>query len=626
MKDRMETGCAGTRLSRRAKWTTWVGAVAAGVLVFGISAPGTVQANPASEPGEPVAVASGSIESTDETSDPVDSVIGSEPEEQLADRAGSRRGGRAARNFATPRRGEITIVRMLVRARSVPRLTLTAAGSRRALHSVTGVGGVRRLARSGAWVKYGVTVPVFKWKNRRSVNERAGLTLDVQARGLRVIKSRIVKRADKRRAPKEMCTRVTALDINLTGASRVRMQNRVLLGRLPKGFSRARHLGAFAVQQACGLPVPRSFLNVLRGVRLPAVRSATETRSSLTVRSAPAINSGAGTTDAVVLVSGWTSETPFTSPGNVCSASGNSAGGTFSYVDAALQAAGLPVFTAPTMGGSGAVDPSAIGVGTCAEAQLPASMTLNTLGDADTNAANLASFLNYLHTQFGIVRVWLVGHSDGGIWSRGAIDYSSAMPGISVQSITTIDTPHTGAFAADLSENIMGHNCDSLDLVCKAFVDGLTDLMADDAPGAALPELTSTYMSAWNSRMIGVMGALPLWVISADGVNDPHIASWIGDENDVNEAGDDPYVNPNDIVVGISSQQAAGLTTMGVIQTRACFDTVNALHTTLPTAISDSLAAVDLINTTAAVTDVPQTVTNVEAVLAGNPPGGACSS
>lgn len=589
-----------------------------GALALPVSATATTGPPAASAPAS--AAPTGSAASVPASAGPESAGLES-PDE----RAGRHRLRRSRVRFGTPTRGEITLVRMLVQARSMPQLSLAARGSRRALRSVTGVGGVRRLSKSGSASTYGITVPVFKWKERGTTNRAARLTLDIRARDLRVIESRVHQRVYSDRVRGEMCTRVRALDIDLRRATRVSIQKRLLLGRLPAGFGHADHVGAFAVQRACGIAVPRSFLNALRGVHRSAARSLPADRSSFEPRSAPSVNSATGTKDAVVLVSGWTSETPFTSPGKVCSAAGNSAGGTFSYLDAALQAAGLPVYTAPTIAGSGAVSPSAIGVGTCAEEQLPASMTLNTVGDVDTNSANLASFLNHLHQEFGVVRVWLVGHSDGGIWSRGAIDYSSAMPGISVQSITTIDTPHTGAFAADLSENIMGHNCDELDLVCKAFVDGLTDLMADDAPGAALPELTSTYMAGWNSRMVGVMGALPLWAISANGVNDPDISTWIGDDNDVTSAGDDPYVNPNDIVVGISSQQAAGLTSQGVVRTLACFDPVNALHTTLPSAVADSLDAVDLINTTAAVTDIPQTSTNVQSVLAGNPPTGACS-
>lgn len=58
----------------------------------------------------------------------------------------------------------------------------------------------------------------------------------------------------------------------------------------------------------------------------------------------------------------------------------------------------------------------------------------------------LLHFLEYLHTNYGITDVVLVGHSNGGMWSCAAIKVLNAinLP-IRVRSLVTISTPRMGS-------------------------------------------------------------------------------------------------------------------------------------------------------------------------------------
>src|SRR5215213_2957538 len=95
----------------------------------------------------------------------------------------------------------------------------------------------------------------------------------------------------------------------------------------------------------------------------------------------------ASAADAVVLVSGFTTSTPFSTSAAACA---GQEGSTWSpNVAPALKGAGLLVFTAPE--GEGAKAPApCVGAGQPAP---PASATIDTGGDADTNGRALASFL-----------------------------------------------------------------------------------------------------------------------------------------------------------------------------------------------------------------------------------------
>jgi len=153
---------------------------------------------------------------------------------------------------------------------------------------------------------------------------------------------------------------------------------------------------------------------------------------------------------AVVLVSGFDTSTPFSTP--ACPTSGR--GSTWSPATspaATLTAAGLPVFTAPVANGGQAPPASCLG-GQTPDIPSGGSMVINSNGELAANQQALVNFLQFLNTSYGITHVALVGHSDGGLWSRAAITQlrDDGSP-VTVDSLTTIGTPHIGSFGADLA-------------------------------------------------------------------------------------------------------------------------------------------------------------------------------
>jgi triacylglycerol lipase len=253
-------------------------------------------------------------------------------------------------------------------------------------------------------------------------------------------------------------------------------------------------------------------------------------------------------TDAVVLVSGFTTSTPFSTSAAGCA---GKEGSTWSpNVAPTLKKTGLTVFTAPE--GEAAKAPTPC-VGAGQAAPDPSTTTIDTGGDADTNGKALAAFLAFLRDQYGVTTVQLVGHSDGGIWSRAALTQSGAYGnGLTVQSLTTLGTPHTGAFTADLLEAMNGATCDFADEIeqdiCDAFEDVL-DVLSKQMGPTALKELTNTYMASWNPQQR--IGSCAVTTVAGDHVNIPLIG-WLLPS----------YYNRSDGLVGVASALAEGSTTL----------------------------------------------------------------
>ena len=129
---------------------------------------------------------------------------------------------------------------------------------------------------------------------------------------------------------------------------------------------------------------------------------------------------------AVVLVSGGGLRTPFTTPTQACKDGDGfqAAGSTKTALRKYLLERGKQVYTAPTMDNWGPVtEPrrDSIGPFTGCPDQLPESMTILSTGDWNAGGERLARFLGYLNTRYGVTDVDLVGHSNGGVWSRAAI-------------------------------------------------------------------------------------------------------------------------------------------------------------------------------------------------------------
>lgn len=225
---------------------------------------------------------------------------------------------------------------------------------------------------------------------------------------------------------------------------------------------------------------------------------------------------------AVAFVSGFTTTTPFTSSAPQCAGQEGSTWGAPTGAPALLRAAGYAVFTAP-VGNHGRVAAPCAAPG---QPVPPGSATIDSNGDVDANGRALLTFLSFLRASYGITNVQLVGHSDGGLWSRSAFtQYPSAnAPTPTVQSLTTLGTPHTGSYAADLAEYVHDGECDTSGLeqeICELVLPVLDDMIGDLGDDA-VKELSSSYLAGWNRQQ--TIGC-PVTVVAGTYVA---LSSWIG--------------------------------------------------------------------------------------------------
>ena len=249
----------------------------------------------------------------------------------------------------------------------------------------------------------------------------------------------------------------------------------------------------------------------------------------------------------MVLVSGFTTSTPFSTPAANCA---GMEGDTWSLsVAPALKAAGYQVFTAPEGPNSDGSAPGnapspCVGPGQQAP---PPDVTVNTGGDVDDNGQFLGQFLAFLNQDFGVTDVQLVGHSDGGIWSRSAINQPANYPGVTITSLTTLGTPHEGSFVADLAVGIGGLDCQAGgNGILKYLCDGVQEIesiISSVLGPTALNELTSSFTSTWNAKQS--IGSCPVTTVAGTYVQAPFVGFLLPE-----------YYNPSDTVVGQSSALA----------------------------------------------------------------------
>ena len=266
----------------------------------------------------------------------------------------------------------------------------------------------------------------------------------------------------------------------------------------------------------------------------------------LSLSLAPTALAQTATAPAVVLVSGFTTQTPFSTSAAGCAGKEGPTWGPPGIVASTLKAAGLNVFTAPIANGGGAPPAPCTGPG---QATPPQSAVINSNGDVNDNGAALAQFLAFLRSSYGVTSVQLVGHSDGGLWSRSAITQDSAYAGVSIPSLTTLGTPHTGSFAADLGVYLNNGQCDTtgwIQDVCEVFQSLLDKVLAGIGP-VAVEQLTSTFLATWNKQQ--QIGSCP-------------VTGYAGTYEDFSYIPFE-YLNPSDGVVGQASAlntEASGLT------------------------------------------------------------------
>ena len=215
----------------------------------------------------------------------------------------------------------------------------------------------------------------------------------------------------------------------------------------------------------------------------------------------------------------------------------------------ALKAAGYQVFTAPEGPNSDGSAPGnapspCVGPGQQAP---PPDVTVNTGGDVDDNGQFLGQFLAFLNQDFGVTDVQLVGHSDGGIWSRSAINQPANYPGVTITSLTTLGTPHEGSFVADLAVGIGGLDCQAGgNGILKYLCDGVQEIesiISSVLGPTALNELTSSFTSTWNAKQS--IGSCPVTTVAGTYVQAPYVGFLLPE-----------YYNPSDTVVGQSSALA----------------------------------------------------------------------
>lgn len=265
-----------------------------------------------------------------------------------------------------------------------------------------------------------------------------------------------------------------------------------------------------------------------------------------TILAAPA---AAHAASAVVLVSGFDTATPFSTSDPSCA---GKEGPTWSDPNgpaAALKAAGYTVFTAPVAQSGEPTPAPCVGSG---QAAPPASATIDSNGDVTANGAALDDLLTFLATSYGVTSVQIVGHSDGGLWSRSAITQLAAggATGVTVQSLTTLGTPHTGSFGADIAETLQNGRCDESSVVEQAICDAVLDVIEAEFAGlgqATIEQLSSTYLEGWNPQQ--TIGC-PVTVMGGTYVDIPYVPGFLD------------YYDPDDGIVGEASSLAEASTSI----------------------------------------------------------------
>ncbi len=295
-----------------------------------------------------------------------------------------------------------------------------------------------------------------------------------------------------------------------------------------------------------------------------------------------------------------TTTTPFTTPSAQCGGT-FPRGETWSFDGGQFALAGYQVYTAPVNDGSGPVTPDQLLFSDCPTA-LPASMTINSRGDIYADARALASFIAYLHSKYGVSTVRIVAHSYGGLWTRGALRLTSTyFPAVRLLSVTTLGTPNLGSYLADIGESIDPALCGS-DLACRALA-YLLVAYREQVLEPALSQVTAASVAQWNAGQGTSLDGIPVTAVGGDAISIPGLSN--------------PYISPDDVLVGIASAQAVGLDKAGVIPNLSCFPAVPDVHSNTFLRFFPHVAHSLLSD--------PTVVTDVEQTLVGNaPPPDSC--
>ena len=282
---------------------------------------------------------------------------------------------------------------------------------------------------------------------------------------------------------------------------------------------------------------------LLAGALMLAACSSTpssQTSASSSSTAAPSSSAAPQENRAVVIMSGGGAISPFTTPTQACSDEQGflSAGNTDTALRDYLLAQGKQVYTAPATAPWGTVtdqDPASFGPFKDCPPQLPESMTVMSTGDIDAAGEKLARFLNYLNTEYGVTDVDLVGHSNGGLFSRAAIRILKQTDApIRVRSLTMMGTPILGGVPTGYSvgeftkADCMGNE------FCLKFNEGWLQY-ADSLDKGLNREDTRKYLdgeTGWNAAQAGYLDGIPVTLMAgtyftADG-GDPKMWPYDG--------------------------------------------------------------------------------------------------
>jgi pimeloyl-ACP methyl ester carboxylesterase len=311
---------------------------------------------------------------------------------------------------------------------------------------------------------------------------------------------------------------------------------------------------------------------------------------------------------AVVILSGLSSTTPYTTSTAQCRSGRAPAGDYGTFLLHAFTRAGFFGYTAPVQEGPGPVQDDPGQFADCPPA-LPAQVTVNSIGDLDRNVTAFVRFLRYLRERHGVRRVWIVAHSMGGLVSRGAIQvvagrHSRRLP--RVLGLFTLGTPHIGAFIIDLALGQLPTDACLGQTLCLTISSGLAAQASTLQP--ALTDNSSGFVvgSGWGSRRGRVPRSIPVLAYGADAITAP--------------GSTDPYVFPNDGYIGLASSLPGKLKRDGVLPSLRCAPPVKDVHSLFVQTLTQPLLGI----TPDAIVDDPAVATSIVSALRGHPPRGRC--
>jgi pimeloyl-ACP methyl ester carboxylesterase len=225
---------------------------------------------------------------------------------------------------------------------------------------------------------------------------------------------------------------------------------------------------------------------------------------------------------AVVIMSGGGAVSPFTTPTEACSDEEGflSAGNSDTALRDYLLAQGKQVYTAPAMVPWGTVaepDPTSFAPFKDCPIVLPESMTVMSAGDIDASGEKFARFLSYLNTEYGVTDVDLVGHSNGGLYSRAAIRILKQTDSpVAVRSLTMLGTPNNGSVPGSYTWGEFTKD----DCLGNAFCESFNDAWLKYAEQGDLGlnrEDTFKYLDGppgWNNAQVGYLDGIPVTLLA----------------------------------------------------------------------------------------------------------------